>query len=153
MEKILQELQKENQLLNLSTKKISKLMHPNIKEIYECILIDIKDELDEHRIDIEHVLQRYGDRTGFEASCNEFRINDFVEYESELEILNLALLTMDSWENELKCKFPSYKFCLILDFDDGYATLRFHKKRNDEKNWLTDDLEGYKLNALLVKEI
>lgn len=150
---MLQALSKEKQLAYLDTSNLSDLMYPKIKEIYDCILIDIKDEIEEERINFSRVIKMYGDKTGYESSCNEFRINDFVECGSDLEVIKMTLPVMESWKEKLECDFPQYNFYLILSFSDGYATLRMHRKRNDEKNWLTNDLESYKHEAILVKEI
>lgn len=152
MENILKKLRQEDQLEN---DKVLGLMNPIFKELHGCILMDLKNKLDENKIDIQTVLQRYGDRTGYEASRNEVRINDFIEYECEyeLKLLGLALSVMDNWEEKLRLEFSTYQFLLILSLSGGAATLRFHRKRSDEDSWLADDLNGYKLEAILVREI
>lgn len=44
---------------------------------------------------------------------------------------------------ELKIIDCESKFCLISSCDDDNVTIRFHKIRNEEPLWLSDDLEQY----------
>ena len=53
---------------------------------------------------------------------------------------------------KLVSEYPQYRFCIILSFSEGYATLRFHMIRENEKSWLKSDLETYKDEALMVQE-
>lgn len=53
---------------------------------------------------------------------------------------------------KLVSEYPQYRFCIIFSFSEGYATLRFHMIRENEKSWLKSDLETYKDEALMVLE-
>lgn len=50
---------------------------PEFIEVDECILV--KREEYEIKLDINRILSVYFDRTGFEASYNEFRLEDYYE--------------------------------------------------------------------------
>ncbi|MGK9431249.1 hypothetical protein ACSSTO_15500 [Bacillus atrophaeus] len=60
---------------------------------------------------------------------------------------------MDGWENHLNEKFPEHKFVVVLSIDEGFATLRFYKYREEESSWLKEDSEEYGNEAILIKEI
>ncbi|MDA1476423.1 hypothetical protein [Bacillus changyiensis] len=142
-----------NAIKNIDVSQIENIKTPNIVESGECFILDIKNNLDTENINWERVMKFHRDKTGYEASCNELRVNDYIQNTDETTVLLYAFQTMDGWEKQLKDRFPQHKFILILSYDQGYATLRFHKKREDESNWLSADLEKYKQQAILVKEL
>ncbi|AVQ47802.1 hypothetical protein C7M60_18785 [Clostridium botulinum] len=94
-----------------------------------------------------------GDRTGYEASCNEIRINDYVDVYDDYNILSLSKVIIQAWKYKLKTEYPEYKFLIILAYREGYATLRFHVFRENEGTWLVNDLNAYKEEAILVEEV
>lgn len=61
-----------------------------------------------------------------------------------------AFMAARIWAVQVKAMDPSAKYCFLVgcDCDSGNVTLRFHKVRPDEPNWLTDDLEDYQLDAV-----
>jgi len=59
---------------------------------------------------------------------------------------------MDTWKYKLKSEFPQYRFCIILSFSEGYATLRCHAVRENEGSWLNGDMDEYKDSAIIVQE-
>lgn len=107
------------------------------------------------KLDLEIIKRLYIDKTGYEASRNELRVNDYIKYvKNEVQVvLSFALQILECWSFKLKNDFPQYKFNLILSCDNENVTLRFHRKRNNEVDWLEKDLEGYGENAVLVKQI
>jgi hypothetical protein len=113
----------------------------------------MNNEIIVENINFGRMLSKFKDKTGYEASCNEIRINDYVDYYSdEVALLQLAEIIMTAWEYKLRTAYPQYKFCMILSFNDGYATMRFHIIRENENPWLKADLNGYKNEAIMVKE-
>ncbi|MCE5286597.1 MAG: hypothetical protein LLG02_12220 [Pelosinus sp.] len=107
------------------------------------------EELDEDKI-----LSVYYDKTGFEASYNEFRIEDYFDWSigKPMEGLALAVKLSEIWECKLKREFPSYKFHIIVGFDGNYTTIRFHKLRDEEGSWIAlEDLDEYKGNSIAVR--
>ncbi|HAG42625.1 MAG TPA: hypothetical protein DCL31_03625 [Clostridium sp.] len=106
----------------------------------------------EENINFKRILSMFGDRTGYEASCNEIRINDYIDCSDEFSVIQLAEIIMDTWKYKLKTEYPKYRFCIILSFIEGYATLRCHVVRENESPWLKDDLDEYEYEAIMVKE-
>ncbi|CAM2897755.1 hypothetical protein HAHI6034_01790 [Hathewaya histolytica] len=127
-------------------------MIPNFKEVHDCIIIDMNNEINVENVNFKRILSMFRDRTGYEASCNEIRINDYIDYSDEIGILQLAEIIVDTWKYKLKIEYPQYKFCIILSFREGYVTMRFHVIRENENSWLKADLDEYKNEAIMVKE-
>ena len=142
----------KEELIKISPDKLSKIMIPNFKEVYDCIIIDMNNEITEEKINFKRILSMFGDRTGYEASCNEIRINDYIDYSDEFAVIELAEIIMDTWKYKLKLEFPKYRFCIILSFSEGYTTLRFHSVRENEGSWLKGDIDEYKDTAIIVQE-
>lgn len=130
---------------------ITEMTKTKFYEIEQCVLID--DGERKCNLDMKKIFEIYGDRIGYEASCNEFRINDYIEDDDNLgiKVLAYALEVMKSWESELKKQFASYTFNILISYDGEYATLRVYKYREEEIEWIDiDDLERFKYEAILV---
>lgn len=134
----------ENKIVDLLS-GIQNVMNPKFKNIHGCLIIDNEDALTEEKVNIQRILNMYGDKTGYEASCNEVRINDFLEDEglTENELIQLGLIIADKWREKLGKSFQKNQYVFILVSNEGYVTLRFHMKRDEEKEWLNYDLEKY----------
>jgi len=146
MKNMLQETEKSNineKLVKLTLDNIKKLFCPNFIHIYDCIIISDKEiELSVGQYD--KVIGMFGDRTGYEASNNDTRINDYFDSGvSGFEALSIAMILIDVWGNKLKALEPDINFCFIVDCNDDYVTLRFHKVRIDERMWLSNNIEDY----------
>jgi len=133
-------------------KNLSTILDPHFIEVYGCVIININNQVKPEKINFEAVLQWAQDRTGYEASSNEIRLNDYLDFPDALVALKTAEIIMQIWENKLLLEYPQHSFCMILSITEGYATLRFHQIRENERMWLRDDLEEYKYNAIMVKE-
>ncbi|WP_121643444.1 hypothetical protein [Bacillus vallismortis] len=130
--------------------------NPNITKVEDCFILDLEYELtDNPTINWNSILKMYRDKTGYEASCNELRINDYLDQRdlSDEEVLLYSLHVIHGWEHHLNEKFPEHKFVVILSIDEGFATLRFYKYREEESSWLKANIEEYGNEAILVKEI
>ena len=132
---------------------MDKLLNPYIVEVNDSVILDFEREMEPEKIDFERILSMFQDRTGYEASCNEIRINDYIECDDEIATLKTAMIVMNVWKNYLLREYAQYKFCLILSCSEGYATIRFHVLRDNEHPWLKGDIEEYTSNALLVIEL
>lgn len=143
---------KKKQGIKININNMAKMMVPNFKDVHDCIIIDIDNEINVKNVNFNRILSMFRDRTGYEASCNEIRINDYIEYSDEIVVLQLAEIIMETWKYKLKTEYPQYKFCIILSFSDGYVTMRFHVVRENESSWLKADLEEYKNEAIMVEE-
>ncbi|GAB6087304.1 hypothetical protein [Alkaliphilus crotonatoxidans] len=134
---------------------LDKIMRiwPEFFEIKGFVLLKkYKDTIEE--LDEEKILSVYYDKIGFEASYNEFRIEDYFDWciGKPLEGLVMAVKLSEIWECKLKRDFPNYKFHIIIGFDGEYTTIRFYKLRDEEDSWIAlDDLEEYKENAIAVR--
>lgn len=137
--------------------KIMRLW-PGFIEIKGFVLLRKYDETREQleEIDVDKALSVYYDRTGFEASYNEFRIEDYFDrsIDNPLEGIAIAIKLSEIWELKLKKDFPHYMFHIIIGFDGEYTTIRFHKLRDEESTWIDlDDLDSYKKEAIAVRII
>lgn len=132
-----------------------QLLLPDFLEMEGCVLLNIFSIQAPKKINIDAILNVYGDRTGYEASRNELRINDYLEISKNREyyLVEVALQLMEVWGLKLKAKFPESEFCFIIGYNEGYVTIRFHKIRLNEMNWLADDLEAYEKEGILTKVI
>lgn len=143
---------KKEEIIKIKTDNLSRIMIPSFKDVHDCIIIDIDNELNVENVNFKRILSMFGDRTGYEASCNEIRINDYIDCSDEITVLQLSQIIMETWKYKLRAEYPKYKFCIILSFSEGYATIRFHVVRENENSWLKADLDEYKNEAIMVKE-
>ena len=76
----------------------------------------------------DKALEMYMDKTGYEATNTEIRLNSYFEKNISME--------------------PHSKFCLILSCDEEHVEIRFHKIHPGEKMWLDENLEDYPEEAI-----
>lgn len=140
---------------NINLNQLFKLIKPTFKIIHGCLIIDNNDEVEPSKVNLERILKIHGDKTGYEASSNEMRINDFINSETNefKNVLAIGFMILDIWSIRLKDSYPNYRFCLIISSHEELVTLRFHQIRDDENNWLSDDLESYEEAAIAYKII
>ena len=134
--------------IKLNMHQLKALFSPPFKRIKDCIIITDKniDELEEA---FDNVIKMYMDKTGYEASNTETRINCYFENDiSMVTGTQIALMVIEIWALKLKQMEPDSKFCFTLCSDEEYVEIRFHKVRNDERRWLAEDLEDYKDGAV-----
>ncbi len=156
MKKLIERLEEQSNTNKVDLSNLKNIISPNIVKVDDCFILDLEYELtDNPTINWNRILKMFGDKTGYEASCNELRINDYLDYNdlSDEEILLYALQVVDGWEYHLKEKFREYKFVVILSIDEGFATLRCYKYREEESSWLKADIEEYENESILIKEI
>ena len=158
MNKRMRDLLSESVIIEVKKLKnnlTQKLPILKVIETKGCVLID-DDSIDIKTFDIERIIEIYYDRTGFEASHNHIHIDSYIDNKKRNadEELILSLKLLDQWEEVLKSYFPQYRFHIVLSFNGAQAVLRFYRLREDESCWIDiDNLEGYKEEAILVKEI
>jgi hypothetical protein len=156
MENLIESInENENAGIRLSLNTFGNILLPDFIEINEVVLLNVPYGSVPEQIDSSVIEGLYMDKTGYEASRNEFYVNSYVDYEEgqELIVLGFGLKLLKCWGYKLKRDFPNYHFCLILSYSDGDVILRFHMLREDEQGWLANDLEGYKLEGVLFEEI
>ncbi len=96
------------------------------------IVYSNEQELD--KIDLKLALQNFYDMTDLEMFYNELIIPlKLIKKSSIIAIMN-------TFKNELLRKYPNIKFCVIIYWDDKFV-LRFHRYRETEGIWLSENLE------------
>lgn len=97
--------------------------------------------------------EQLADRTGLECFVNKVHIDAYAETSWLPIAVNFALRILE----RLKSEHPQAAFCFIVSLSDNTTcpdsipscTTRFHCIRPGE-SWAEEDLEGYKLEALLT---
>ena len=91
-----------------------------------------------------------GDRTGNEAFYNKILIDDYLsEYYEASDGIVYGVLYAERLLNKLSLEILDEKFNVIFSNDGMYSSVTFHRIRAGE-SWLSDDLEKYQLNSLLM---
>jgi len=145
MDKIINniDLQSERQL-DIKLDSLRALFSPRFIRVHDCIIISDNDiVLSDEKFD--KVIHMFTDRTGYEASNTDTRINDYFE-NLEMpfnEAVVIAVMAINIWSNELKFIEPTAKFCFVIGCSDMYVTIRYHKFRKNEGLWLSENLEEY----------
>lgn len=128
--------------------QLKKLFFPPFKQVKDCILISEKP-VDKLEDTFDKAVEMHMDKTGYEASSTETRINCFFENSISIELgAKIALMVLEVWRLQLKNMEPQSKFCLIMFCDEDHVEIRFHKIHENEKMWLNEDLESYKDGAI-----
>lgn len=133
-------LEKKNQI---TVNHLQNLLFPNFVLVHDCIIISKKplQQLEKH---FDSSLKLYSEKTAYEASNTEIRINDFFDNQiSAADAISIAFLVIDCWVPRLKSLGKGCKICFIFSCDEEFVTLRFHRIRSTEKMWLADNLEDY----------
>lgn len=118
---------------------------PEFIEIEGFILLK-KDDNISKKFNKKKILSAYYDETAFEASYNEFRIEDYFDWciKDAEQGLILGNKLSEIWEFKLKKCFPNYKFHIIIEFDGKFTTIRFYRLRKNEDSWISlNDLDEY----------
>ena len=126
---------------------------PNFVEVEGCILIKKHTE-DNIEINFEHIIQQFGDRTGFEASESHVHMIDVSKTfkRHPLEGLRFAKKLLEMWSFKLKLDFPEYEFLLILTYHDDDTILRFHRIRESEETWINiNNIEDLEEGIIIMK--
>lgn len=122
---------------SVGTKAIVNGIMEKMKVIHNCIVYDKRGTMHEANIDLQRILLRCQDLTGYEAGCNEFRFS--VE---EIAFDQIPFLAK-GLGCALRNKFPKRTFVIIISLCDGFLTLRFHTYRANEGMWIGSNLEEY----------
>ena len=145
LEQVFKDLGTEELRLNVNQLKI--LFQPCFKKVKDCVII-AEESVEELEKGFDNAVKMYTDKTGYEASNTETRINCYFENEiSMMTGTQIALMVIEVWALKLKQMEPDSKFCLIMCSNEERVEIRFHKVRNDER-LLADDIESYKSGAI-----
>ena len=125
-----------------------RLFFPPLKKVKDCVIISEKP-VGKLEAAFDKALEMYMDKTGYEASNTETRLNSYFEKNISMEMgTKMALMVLEIWSLQLKNIEPHSKFCLILSCDEEYVEIRFHKIHPGEKMWLDENLEDYPEEAI-----
>ena len=134
--------------ISLNMQQLKSLFFPSFKSVKDCIIITDKD-IDKLILSFDNVIKMYGDRTGYEASNTETRVNCYFENEISMETgTRIAIMAIEIWSLRLKQMEPESQFCFILSSDEERVEFRFHKIHENEIMWLANDLESYNDGAI-----
>jgi hypothetical protein len=132
---------------------IKKLFLPKFLKVHDCIIIS--DEALEPNIEsFKKIINKHTNKSGYEYSCNETLINFYTEEYSEVkDLVFVGLMVIEIWSVQLKAIEPENTFCFILSVDEEVesVTIFFHKYREEEGMWISDEIElfeqptGYQL--------
>lgn len=92
-------------------------------------------------------ISNFPDLTGYECFINCLHIDDYVGQDYLFWSLKFMDVVLNSWRAMNK----EHKLRAIVSTDDLGAVIRFHVLRENE-NWLSDDLESYKEEAVLFMD-
>ncbi len=102
---------------------------------------------------------RFGDLTGYECAVNHFHIESNLtspDNKSPDTLLKNGITFVHRLESKLASTFPGVPFRIIFGYSSDpllSCVVRFHKIRANEEWVMLDDLEGYKLEALMVLDV
>ena len=124
------------------------MFFPKFKKVKDCIIIS-KKSVDELEMFFDRSVKACQDKTGYEAYSSDTRIDCYFEDKvSMMAGTQIALIALEVWALRLKQMDPNSKFCLIMYSNEDRVEIRFHKVRDNEISWLSDNLEGYKGDAV-----
>ena len=150
MKKLLKEVSEHPsiEILKFNFSELHDLFFPKFKKVKDCVII-AEESVEELERFFYRAMEMYQDKTGYEASNTETRID--CHFEGEVSMMagtQIALIAIEVWALSLKQLDPDSKFCLIMCSNEDRVEIRFHKVREDEGMLLADDLEGYKGDAV-----
>jgi hypothetical protein len=117
---------------------------PTLEIFEDCVL------LKEHWDPKKHVqITDFPDKTGFECSANHVHLPFVGTNESLISCLEYAATLQEALSPFTQDR--RFRVIVALPEDDD-CTVRFHQIRPGE-NWIADDLEGYKSEAILVFDV
>lgn len=144
---------KEHSIKYHDKSELIDIVWPDFVEVEGCILIKKYIE-NNTKINIEHIIHQFGDRTGFEASESHVHMIDISKTfkKHPLEGLRFAKKLLEIWSVKLKIDFPEYEFILILTYHDDDTILRFHRLRESEETWINiNNIEDFEEGIIIRK--
>ena len=150
MKKLLKEVSEHPYVesLKFNFSELHDLFFPKFKKVKDCVII-AEESVDELEMTFDRVMKTYFDKTEYEVSNTDTRIDCYFEDKvSVVTRIQVALITLEIWTLKLKQMEPDSKFCLIMYGNEDRVEIRFHKVRDNEISWLSDNLEGYKGDAV-----
>ena len=150
MRKLLKDISEHPSVENLkfNFSELYDLFFPKFKKVKDCVII-AEESVEELERFFYRAIEMYQDKTGYEASNTETRID--CHFEGEVSMMagtQIALIALEIWALRLKQMEPDSKFCLIMSSNEDRVEIKFHKIRDNEIKWLADDLDSYHNSAV-----
>lgn len=150
MEKANQQMKK--MLLGITEDEIPEILKPEFQKIVNggileengCYFLKVLYEKKGNA-----TINEFPDKTGYECFVNHIHIDDLVENPKLEDAIAFSKILITSIKKYLNNSAQTIS--VIISWDEMSQTIRFHLKRNGE-NWLTDDLEEYTEEAILLIE-
>ena len=123
---------------------------PTLEIFEDCVLLKGQWEPNKQHVKITDL----PDKTGFECFINHVHL----PFDGTNESLNSCLEYAATLQEALMPLTGDRQFRVIVSLSEDYefpesaCTVRFHQIRPDE-NWIAEDLEGYKSEAILVFDL
>lgn len=146
-------------LLKMSTYFLAEVvgkvrLTSSLKHLLECPLVEYEEGVFLKALLVEpqkNARLQYEDLTAWESLVNHIHIDDYVRKPKGNDILLQGM----KYATELTKKLRKYKagkstFRVIVSFENRGGTVRFHKYRRKEGNWIAQDLEGFALEDICV---
>lgn len=121
------------------TQNLAREIVNGIRNVRDCLVYDKEGKINENDLDFDRIIKMNGDKTGYEISCNEIRINKL----SKNQIISFLI----EFDRTITAKFSRKVVIYIQDLEECME-LRFHSFREDEKLWLSENLDGYDIPIL-----
>ncbi len=117
---------------------------------FECVVIvDFNNEMKQGGLNHDWILSQYGDYSGYEASCNEMRVSDYIDI-NNIQPAPFILRLIGNLKSILKRKYPQFNFILIGIIKSNEIEIRFHSLRHNEKGWLSENIDEYKESIVIA---
>jgi hypothetical protein len=132
---------------NLSIELLG-LVEPGFMMVDDIVLLKMQEKFAK-----SVKLDNFPDPTGYECFVNHVHIEDYLS-DSELDsnaLLKQGIALANKIVEELSSLFPGKPFKVIVGANESGCSVRFHLVRSGE-NWLSDDLDKYGQEAILVLE-
>ncbi len=134
--------------LKMNFGQLKKLLFPPFKRVNDCVIISEKS-VDKLEATFDKAIEFYMDKTGYEASNTETRINCYFENNISMKLgTKIALIVLEVWILQLKKMEPESDFCMIISCDEESVEIRFHKIHKGKIMWLDENLDNYKDGAI-----
>lgn len=128
----------------VNIESLKKVCFPSFKRVYDCVVISDKktNELEDL---FEKAIRINQDKTGYEANKSETCISHLMNSSDNRlpELLHIALMIVPIWRTQILRIFMESQICFIITCNEEEVILRYHLMREEETNWLADDLEKY----------
>lgn len=142
--RILQSSKKLHSNFELGAKALDFLFNKRIIKVCETYLLEKSGEhISTEAIEknFEQLLRMNTDQTGYESSVNECKLVDNFDFcLSASQQFVLGQIVMENLMTKKDFPIP----CVVyFTYDAGELTMRFHKYRENEGLWVSEDLETY----------